>query len=306
MITLFLSHASEDQEYFVRPLAEALRSDFKVWYSEYELTLGDPLLKKIDEGLRSCDYGIVVLSQHFFAKRWPRAELDGLFGLEITERKVILPIWKGVSEDEVRGFSPILAGYLGISTDQGMARVVNEIKRAVGLVDRDRSLREAAWKEKFSSLDADWKHQKAANALARTTDGVRQVTDVARDIIAGARLRTEALSKECDDFKLRVSDQVSGLDRTFVEGVGRMVMDLSFEAQATNSVERCKFTVRLFLKGDYNREPEVNGDFEFLPKFDRELNVYWQGSGKTFTTGDALLDFAFECFADLLRKKLLG
>ena len=85
-----------------------------------------------------------------------------------------------------------------------------------------------------------------------------------------------------------------------------MVMDLSFEAQATNSVERCKFTVRLFLKGDYNREPEVNGDFEFLPKFDRELNVYWQGSGKTFTTGDALLDFAFECFADLLRKKLLG
>jgi hypothetical protein len=39
MITLFLSHASEDLEYFVRPLAEALKSDFKVWYSEYELTL---------------------------------------------------------------------------------------------------------------------------------------------------------------------------------------------------------------------------------------------------------------------------
>ena len=52
-VKIFLSHASEDQPDFVRPLAEALSGfteQFKVWYSEYELTLGDKLLKKIDEG----------------------------------------------------------------------------------------------------------------------------------------------------------------------------------------------------------------------------------------------------------------
>ena len=52
-VKIFLSHASEDQPDFVRPLAEALSGfteEFKVWYSEYELTLGDKLLKKIDEG----------------------------------------------------------------------------------------------------------------------------------------------------------------------------------------------------------------------------------------------------------------
>ncbi len=297
MITLFLSHASEDQEYFVRPLAEALKSDFKVWYSEYELTLGDPLLKKIDEGLRCCDYGIVVLSQHFFAKRWPRAELDGLFGLETTERKVILPIWKGVSEDEVRGFSPILAGYLGISTDQGMARVVNEIKRAVGLVDRYKGLQEAAWKEKFSSLDADWKHQKAADTLARTTDGVRQVTEVAHEIIAEARSRVEEL-KGLEVVKLNVSDRYSGLFRTFIEGPRGFVMNVFFEAPVTNAVDYCELKVLI-----HDQTAEIIKEFEFLPKFDRELKVYWQGSGKTFATGGALLDFVFECFADLLSSK---
>src|ERR1043166_5535366 len=70
-VKIFLSHASEDQPDFVRPLAEALSAlpdEFKVWYSEYELTLGDRLLAKIDAGLKNCDYGIVVLSPHFFAK----------------------------------------------------------------------------------------------------------------------------------------------------------------------------------------------------------------------------------------------
>ena len=71
-VKVFLSHASEDQAEFVRPLADALAAmpeEFRVWYSEYELVIGDRLLSKIDDGLKSCDYGIVVLSPAFFAKR---------------------------------------------------------------------------------------------------------------------------------------------------------------------------------------------------------------------------------------------
>jgi hypothetical protein len=83
---LFISHASEDKDEFVRALAEMLRLDFEVWYDEYVLTLSDSLLQKINQGLRESDYGIVVLSCAFFAKRWPQAELDGLFALE-TERR---------------------------------------------------------------------------------------------------------------------------------------------------------------------------------------------------------------------------
>jgi hypothetical protein len=308
MITLFLSHAYEDQEYFVRPLAEALKSDFKVWYSEYELTLGDPLLKKIEEGLHSCDYGIVVLSQHFFAKRWPRAELDGLFGLETTERKVILPIWKGVSEEEVRDFSPILAGYLGISTDQGMARVVNEIKRAVALVDRYKGLQDAAWKEKFASLNADVKHRKAAVALAQTIDGVQQVTRAARDIIVEARRRSEMLAEQLDAFQLKISDdpRLANSDRMFGAGVGRLSVIISFEAGALDSVDQCAFHVCFFRERDSSRDGELIEQYDFLPKFDRQLRVYWQSSDKILSTGEALLDLVFERFVELLKSELNG
>jgi len=155
-VKIFLSHASEDQPDFVRPLAEALSAfpdEFKVWYSEYELTLGDRLLAKIDAGLKNCDYGIVVLSPHFFAKHWPREELEGLFQLETTERKVILPIWKDVSESDVKTFSPILASRLGADAAVGIPRIVEEIRRAVGLIDRSKQLSTAAWKDKLRRLD---------------------------------------------------------------------------------------------------------------------------------------------------------
>jgi hypothetical protein len=111
---LFICHASEDQADFVRPLAEALKKEHDVWYSEYQLTLGDSLLQKIDQSLASCDFGGVVLSKAFFAKKWPRAELDGLFALETQSRKIIPPAWKEISEEEIKAHSPILAGRLAV------------------------------------------------------------------------------------------------------------------------------------------------------------------------------------------------
>jgi hypothetical protein len=70
---MFISHASEDKESFVRPLASALKNTgLLVWFDETALTVGDSLRGKIDEGLAQSRYGIVVLSPNFFAKRWPQ------------------------------------------------------------------------------------------------------------------------------------------------------------------------------------------------------------------------------------------
>jgi TIR domain len=49
---VFISHASEDKEDFVRPLAESLsRSGLRVWYDEFTLKVGDSLRRSIDYGL---------------------------------------------------------------------------------------------------------------------------------------------------------------------------------------------------------------------------------------------------------------
>ena len=60
---VFISHASEDKEEVVRPLANALRkAGLKVWYDEFELHIGDSLRRKIDQGLEKIRFGIVVIS----------------------------------------------------------------------------------------------------------------------------------------------------------------------------------------------------------------------------------------------------
>ncbi|HEX2763831.1 MAG TPA: TIR domain-containing protein [Allosphingosinicella sp.] len=127
---VFISHASEDKEDFVRDLANRLAAaGLSVWYDEFSLNWGDSLRQNVDRGLASARYGIVVLSSAFFKKEWPQRELDGLFQLEMAGRSRILPIWHKVSKDEVAAHSPMLADKLALNTavlsvDEIVARLV--------------------------------------------------------------------------------------------------------------------------------------------------------------------------------------
>lgn len=106
----FICHASEDKNDFVRSLANNLQKlGGKVWYDEFSLTVGDSLRRKIDEGLTKSRFGVVVLSNSFFKKEWPQKELDALVSRETEGHKVILPIWHGVTQEEVKHYSAILS-----------------------------------------------------------------------------------------------------------------------------------------------------------------------------------------------------
>ena len=107
---VFISHASEDKDLVVRPLAYALQeAGLRVWYDEFELQIGDSLRRKIDKGLANSRFGIVVLSQAFFGKGWTNYELDGLVTRAITGEQTLLPIWHNISMQEVINYSPSLA-----------------------------------------------------------------------------------------------------------------------------------------------------------------------------------------------------
>jgi len=114
---LFISHASEDKDEFVRPLADVLQAlGVDVWYDEFQLKVGDSLRRSIDKGLANSRFGVVVLSSAFFAKNWPQYELDGLVAREMNGAKVILPIWHRVTKDEVMKFSPTLADRVALNS----------------------------------------------------------------------------------------------------------------------------------------------------------------------------------------------
>jgi hypothetical protein len=108
---VFISYAGPDWDPFARQVKNALEQNgLSVWHAEVELKVGDSLHRAIDRGLGKSRYGVVVLSPAFFDRKWPQSELDGLLALETPSRKVIRPVWYNLNEEEVKRFSPILAG----------------------------------------------------------------------------------------------------------------------------------------------------------------------------------------------------
>ncbi len=129
---VFISYASEDRNTVAKPLAELLTAlGISVWFDQFDLKIGDSLRRKIDEGLSRCRFGIVILSSSFFGKHYPNLELDGLAQRESNGEKVILPIWVGVNELQVRQFSPPLADRIAGRWEDGIAKVVMKLTEVI-------------------------------------------------------------------------------------------------------------------------------------------------------------------------------
>jgi hypothetical protein len=79
-----------------------------------------------------------VISESFLTKEWPQKELDGLVAREVDGVKVILPVCHGVTADDLRAYSPILADRLAVSSDRGLDHVVAELMRAIQRDDQSR------------------------------------------------------------------------------------------------------------------------------------------------------------------------
>jgi len=114
---VFISHASEDKDEVVRPLAHALQNGgLTVWYDEFELRIGDSLRQKIDSGLAKSRFGIVVFSREFISKGWTNYELDGIVTKSVSGEQVLLPIWHNITKQEIVDFSPSLADKVARNT----------------------------------------------------------------------------------------------------------------------------------------------------------------------------------------------
>jgi hypothetical protein len=131
---VFISHASEDKNDVVRPLAHALQNaGLRVWYDEFELRIGDSLRRRIDQGLANSRFGVIVLSRAFFGKGWPNYELDGLVTRAVTGDQVLLPIWHDITKQEVIAYSPSLADKLARSTStHTIDEIASEIVDVIG------------------------------------------------------------------------------------------------------------------------------------------------------------------------------
>ena len=134
----FISHAYEDKDSFVRELANQLQKiGYKIWYDEFSLTVGESLTKSINKGIKNSTCGIVVLSPHFFNKKWTKKELNWLSAKKNKSgQDIILPVWHNITHEEVYSYSPTLADLYAANSAAGMKKVCEDLSTAIERLKR--------------------------------------------------------------------------------------------------------------------------------------------------------------------------
>jgi hypothetical protein len=292
MIKLFICHASEDKDDFARPLVDALRKHFEVWFDEYSVKLGDPLLQKIDEGLATCDFGVVVLSKAFFgySKKWTRAELDGLFARETPARKIILPVWKEISAEEIAKFSPIIADRVAVKASAGIERVVEEIRIAVDTAQRARQFNALDTViEDARALDQDLHEQRQALELLNSKKGVDLVWTAFDNLFHIFQSALSPLNQTSKEMKFQVAKSFDNEVYVSTRWGLSLRLHLSGSPHAispTVSAHNTVLEATLFrerLKGFARERPETLLINKFKPSFRAGTEVIWvssSGEGK--------------------------
>ncbi|MBD3338626.1 MAG: TIR domain-containing protein, partial [Candidatus Lokiarchaeota archaeon] len=73
---IFLSHSSKDKN-FVEELANKLTNEgYSVWYDDWEIKIGDSIVKKINEGISESNFLIIVFSKNSVNSKWVQEELN--------------------------------------------------------------------------------------------------------------------------------------------------------------------------------------------------------------------------------------
>lgn len=130
---IFLSYASEDRDY-VDLLREQLqgRPRFNVWYDETNISWGNNIVQKIQEGLSDSYYGIVMLSRSYLKDSiWITEEFN-----HILNSGRIFPILHGITRNELETKYPhiykdIIKIHMISTNDLHIDSVLSEIYRVI-------------------------------------------------------------------------------------------------------------------------------------------------------------------------------
>ena len=100
---IFVSHCHKDKLKYVDDLvAELKKLEIKVFYDTDEITWGDNIREKIDNGLQNSELAIIVISRKYFGRNWTEYEIKELFKRQFSEgRKLILPILYRINKSDL-------------------------------------------------------------------------------------------------------------------------------------------------------------------------------------------------------------
>ncbi len=130
----FISHDWRDKKDIAQPIALGLsRMRCPVWYDEYSVKVGDSLRASVEKGLKESKKCVLILSSNFLSNTgWTKTEFDSIFTRQILEGSdVVLPVWCGVTKQQIYEYSPSLLDRLAVNWDLGIDEVLRKLHRAI-------------------------------------------------------------------------------------------------------------------------------------------------------------------------------
>jgi hypothetical protein len=131
---VFLCHAWDDRHSSAKELHDLLEArGVRVWFSEKDLGLGEPMMRAIDKGLVNSRVGIVLVTPAMLR----RLPAEGIADKELSallRRERLVPVVHGTSYEELAKVSLLLASRAGLSTaEESMADVATKIAELVSI-----------------------------------------------------------------------------------------------------------------------------------------------------------------------------
>lgn len=129
---LFLCHAWDDRKETAKELHDALEAmGVSVWFSEKNVVLGTPLMREIDRGLAKSRAGLVLVTPSF-VKRLKAAGVADKELSALLARDLLVPVVHGITYEELRDESPLLASRSGLDTaEDSMEEIAVKISELV-------------------------------------------------------------------------------------------------------------------------------------------------------------------------------
>lgn len=123
---VFLSFGWEDKELAEVIAKELMRNGIDVWWAKWEISSGDSLRQKIDDGLDECTHFIVLLSPKAIEKPWVKQEMDAGLVRMLSEKCKFIPLRYSLSHEEL---PPLLSGHFSPEVDDNnnISQLVNDI-----------------------------------------------------------------------------------------------------------------------------------------------------------------------------------
>lgn len=131
---IFLCHAWDDRQGSAKELYNLLISKgVSVWFSEKDVTLGEPLMRAIDKGLANSRIGLVLVTPAFLL-RLPK---EGIADKELSallHRNQLVPIVHNTTYEALREVSPLLGSRSGLDTaEESMSDIASKLAELVAV-----------------------------------------------------------------------------------------------------------------------------------------------------------------------------